>query len=106
MISTLALAAAISLRVLPSVCNAPCQVTLTVVVEKNDANRKVDLQLANEEGDYERNSQMDMNEYAPRIVQLIYKGIPRGTYTFKATLRRNDGTIYTTTHSLKVIGFE
>lgn len=106
MISTLALAAAISLRVSPAACNAPCQVTLTVSVEKNDANRAVELKLENEEGDYERNSHMDMNEYAPRIVQLIYKSIPRGTFTFHATLKRNDGTVYTTTTNLRVIGFE
>jgi hypothetical protein len=80
------LAAALAVTLKPSVCFEPCHLTLVLQVDQSEANRLVRIEVEAPDSDYYRSSEMDFTVKTPRTHHIIYKMIPKGSYTVKTTL--------------------
>src|SRR5262245_56991674 len=80
----------VTLRVTPAVSHAPAYVRITAQVEKDAANRM--LEITADSPEFYRSSTIALEgEQAPRTTELTLKNLPRGQYTISATLVDNMG---------------
>ena len=85
----LLLAALIALAVRPGVCQAPCDIRLTLRVEQERDNAYVLLEIKGT--NYSRTSYIDYSNGGPRTTEIWYKSLPAGEYEILATLHKHDG---------------
>ena len=80
----------LSLRVTPSVSHAPAYVRVIAQVERDAANRT--LEITADSNEFYRSSTINLEgDQAPRTTQLDLKNLPRGEYTISAVLVDNMG---------------
>ena len=80
----------LSLRVSPSVSNAPAEVVVTATVERDADNRSIEI--AAESDDFFRSSLITLEgDQAPRTTQLHLKNLPGGEYTVMVVLHGSHG---------------
>ena len=80
----------VSLRVTPSISHAPAYVRVIAQVEKNTANRS--LEITADSAEFYRSSTFNLEgDQAPRLTELSLKNLPKGDYTISAVLIDNMG---------------
>jgi hypothetical protein len=80
----------LSLRVSPSVVNAPGYVMVTVTVQRDPDNRA--LEISADSGGFYRSSEIQLEgERAPLITQVALNNLPGGEYEIVATLSDRRG---------------
>lgn len=87
----LTLAGLIALLVNPTVCNAPCNVTITVKVEPAPDNAKVVIEFLDEDKTPYRISDLDYSNGGPKTLRITYPGVPGGAYDIVVSLHKHDG---------------
>lgn len=81
----------VSLRVSPSVSAAPATVRISVTVERNSANRTMEVVV--ESATFYRSSGFQLDaEWERRTHQLEYRSLPPGQYTVSAELFGDRGS--------------
>jgi mRNA-degrading endonuclease toxin of MazEF toxin-antitoxin module len=80
----------LTLRVTPNVSNAPSTVVVKATVEKNAANRYLEIEA--DSGTFYRSSAIQLEgDRAPLVTEISLKDLPGGEYTVVAVLRDNMG---------------
>jgi len=94
----------VSLLVSPAVAFAPASLFVRATVVVNAENRSLDI-IA-ESADFYRSSEISLDgDHAPRITQLLFKSVPRGSYEVRAVLRGVSGReIASTETKVDVVG--
>jgi hypothetical protein len=81
---------AVTMRVSPRVAVAPATLSVDAVVEKDHANRGLQIQLVSE--DYYRSSLVQLDgEDAPRTTSVRYEAVPGGTFEVRVVVLGVDG---------------
>lgn len=92
----------LTLRVTPSVSHAPAYVRVTTQVERDAANRR--LEITADSAEFYRSSTINLEgEQAPRTTELTLKNLPKGEYTISAVLVDNMGRKSQVSRTLLVI---
>src|SRR5262245_27026322 len=82
----------LALNVSPSIGWAPAQVVATITVERDAANRQ--LEVAAESDAFYRSSLITLDgDRAPRMNQITWRDMPVGSYTIVAVLYGSDGQL-------------
>jgi len=93
----------LSLEARPTFCMEPCEVRITVGVDRNEANRE--LLIEADSPDFYRSSAVQLDgETAPSVYTLVWKSLPAGRYQLRAMLRRASGDVTRTTLKVRVVG--
>jgi len=93
----------LSLEARPTFCMEPCEVRITVAVDRNESNRE--LLVEADGSDFYRSSSVQLDgDAAPSVHTLVWKSLPAGRYQLRAMLRRASGDVTQTTLAVRVIG--
>jgi hypothetical protein len=92
----------VTLRVTPSVSQAPALVRVTTYVERDPSNRW--LEVIADSGQFFRSSRINLEgNQAPRVTEVVLKDLPGGEYTVTAILVDNLGHTSSAHRSVTVV---
>ena len=80
----------LAVRVTPNVSNAPSTVTVKAIVERNAANRYLEVEA--DSGDFYRSRTIQLDgDRAPLVTEIPFRNLPGGEYAVAATLHDSLG---------------
>lgn len=103
----LTMVSVITLTLSRTVCFDPCEIEVTLRIEKASENKKVLIEVEGYDSLYFRSSEMEYSVTSPTTTKIRYMGIPTGSYVVRAFLYKFDGKEWSGTvdaREFKVIG--
>lgn len=103
----LTMVSVISLSLSRAVCFDPCEIEVTLRIERASENKRVLIEVEGYDSLYFRSSLMEYSATSPTVTKIRYMGIPTGNYVVRAILYKFNGKEWSGTadaREFRVIG--